>query len=88
MELKECADSLDIQLYKIGQVLDNRRVASSFRTVQTVWRNYPALNKYFTQAAEDATSQPMSYNGLAKLLSSYAFINNLGLLYDALQGLL
>ncbi len=90
MELKEAADSLDNQLCKTGWVLDNRWVASSFRTVEAVWRNSPALHKHFPQAAEDASHDSMtreSYNGLVKRLSSYAFINNLGLMHDALQEL-
>lgn len=90
MELKEAADSLDIQLCKIGRVLDNRWVASSFRTVKAVWKSYPALHKHFTHAAEDASRDSTtrgSYNGLAKRLSSYAFVNNLGLMHDALQEL-
>ncbi len=90
MELKEAADSLDIQLCKLGWVLDNRWVASSFRTVEAVWRNYPALHKHLTHAAEDASRDSTtreSYNGLVKRLSSYAFVNNLGLMHDALQEL-
>lgn len=36
MEMKECAESLDIQLHKIGRILNTRWVASSFRTVEAV----------------------------------------------------
>ena len=90
MELKECADALDIQLCKIGRILDTRWVASSFRTVDAVWKAYPALYQHFTSAAEsdkrDSTSR-QSYTGLAKRLSSHAFVNNLGLMWDALQEL-
>uniref|UniRef100_A0A8C9X006 HAT C-terminal dimerisation domain-containing protein n=1 Tax=Sander lucioperca TaxID=283035 RepID=A0A8C9X006_SANLU len=75
VELKECADGLNIQLCKIGRVLDNRWVASSLRTVEAMWRSYPALHGHFT------------YNGLAKRLSSHAFVCNLGFMYDALQEL-
>ncbi|XP_060767543.1 E3 SUMO-protein ligase KIAA1586-like [Neoarius graeffei] len=89
-ELKECADGLDIQLCKIGRVLDTRWVASSLRTVEAVWRNYPALYRHFTQAAQDPTrdgATQESYNGLAKRLTSHPFVNNLGVMYDALQEL-
>lgn len=55
LELKECADSLDIQLCKTGRVLDTRWVASSLRSVEAVWKNFPALHKHFTVAAEDSS---------------------------------
>lgn len=87
LELKECACSLDIQLGQIGQVLDNRWVASSLRTVKAIWKNSPALYRHFNQAAENASrdsSTRESYKGLAKCFSSCAFVNNLGLMYDAL----
>lgn len=90
MELKDAADSLDIQLCKIGRILDTRWVASSFRTVEAVWKNYPALYKHFKTASEDPArdgSTKQTYNGLAKRLSSYAFVNNLGIMCDALQEL-
>ncbi|KAK7162494.1 hypothetical protein R3I93_006722 [Phoxinus phoxinus] len=90
VELKECADGLNIQLCKIGRVLDNRWVASSLRTVEAVWRSYPALHRHFTHAAEDSARESAtreSYNGMAKRLSSHAFVYNLGLMYDALQEL-
>ena len=90
LELKECADGLNIQLCKIGRVLDNRWVASSLRTVEAVWKSYPALHRHFTHAAEDSargSTTRESYNGLAKRLSSHAFVSNLGLMYDALQEL-
>lgn len=89
-ELKECAVGLDIQLCKISRVLDTRWVASSLRTVEAVWRNYPALHRYFTEAVQDPTRDSTtreSYNGLAKHLSSHVFLTNLGLMYDALQEL-
>ena len=34
---------LDIQLKKIGRVLNTRWVASSFRTVRAAWDNFEAL---------------------------------------------
>lgn len=89
-ELKECADALDVQLCKIGRVLDTRWVASSLRAFEAVWKSYPALHRHFTQAAQaptrDSTTRE-SYNGLAKRLSSHAFVTILGLMYDALQEL-
>ena len=90
VELKECADALDVQLCKIGRVLDTRWVALSLRAVEAVWKSYPALHRHFTQAAQDSTrgsTTRETYNGLAKRLSSHSFVTNLGLMYDALQEL-
>ena len=90
LELKDAADSLDVQLCKIGRVLDNRWVASSFRTVEAVWKSYPALHKHFTHAATDGSRDRTSrdtYSGMEKKVSSHAFVNNLGIMYDALQEL-
>lgn len=90
MELKEAADSLDVQLCKIGRILDTRWVASSCRTVEAVWKNYPALYKHFKTATEDPTrddTAKQTYSGLAMRISSHAFVNNLGIMFDALQEL-
>ncbi|KAK0134200.1 E3 SUMO-protein ligase KIAA1586 [Merluccius polli] len=90
IELKECADALDVQLCKIGRVLDTRWVSSSLRAVEAVWKSCPALHRHFTQAAQDPSRDSTtreSYNRLAKRLSSHAFVTNLGLMYDALQEL-
>ncbi|KAL1249596.1 hypothetical protein QQF64_020601 [Cirrhinus molitorella] len=90
IELKKCAYELDINLGRIGRVLDNRWVASSFRSVEAVWKNYPALYNHLSQAAEDFSRDSVTragYSGLAKRLSSYSFVQNLGLMYDALQEL-
>uniref|UniRef100_A0A672PR30 HAT C-terminal dimerisation domain-containing protein n=1 Tax=Sinocyclocheilus grahami TaxID=75366 RepID=A0A672PR30_SINGR len=90
MELKKCADELDIHLCRIVRVLDNRWIAASFRSVEAAWKHYPALYNHFSQAAEDSSRDTVtraSYSGLAKRLSSYSFVQNLGLMYDALQEL-
>ncbi|KAJ1099489.1 hypothetical protein NDU88_004590 [Pleurodeles waltl] len=90
LELKECAEALDIQLCRIGRVLDTRWVASSFRTVEPIWNAYPALCKHFTNAAEDGfrdSSTRNMYTGLGRRLASIQFVANLGLMYDALQEL-
>lgn len=65
-------------------------MASSFRTVECVWKNNPALQKHFMAAAEDASRDGLthqSYSVLAMLISSHAFVDNLGLVCDALQKL-
>lgn len=55
MELRESATSLDVQLCKIGRILDTRCVASSLRTVEAVWSNYPALHKHFKTTSQDSS---------------------------------
>ena len=90
MELRESAESLDVRLCKIGRILDTRWVASSFRTVEAVWKNYPALYKHFKTASEDPSRDSVTkqtYSGLAMRISSHAFVNNLGIMCDALQEL-
>ena len=72
LELKDAADRLDVQLCKIGRVLDNRWVASSFRTVEAVWKSYPALHKHFTHASADGSRDRTSrdtYSGMEKKVS-------------------
>ena len=63
-------------------------VASSFRTVEAVWRNYPALYKHFKIASEDPSCDSvtnLTYSGLSMRISSHAFVNNLSIMCDALQ---
>jgi hypothetical protein len=52
-ELQACANSLEMQLLKIGQILSTRWVASSFRSVSAVWQDYEALVRHFTNAKDD-----------------------------------
>lgn len=90
MELRECAETLDVQVCRIGRILDTRWVTSSFRTVEAVWKNFPALYKHFETASEDPSRDSktkQSYSGLAMRISSHAFVNNLGIMCDALQEL-
>ena len=89
-ELANCVAELDIQLTKIGRVLSVRWVASSYRAVSAVHRNYSALYAHFTSAAVDYSrdsSQRRMYRGLADSLASEQFILNLGLMMDALEEL-
>jgi hypothetical protein len=46
-ELHDCAKLLEIQLLKIGRILCTRCVASSFRSVSAVWKNFQALVRHF-----------------------------------------
>lgn len=88
--LSEAAAELNIELLRIGQIFNIRWVASSFRTVRAVWRNYPALAQLFKTESEDVT-QPdrirKKYLGLLKYLTSAHFLNDLACMKDVLREL-
>ena len=87
-ELKHVAEELEAQFLKIGRILDIRWVASSCRTVRAVWKSYPALHAYFIGGASDSSQYATTrelMRGLAKKLSSSAFILNLAFMYDILE---
>jgi hypothetical protein len=89
-ELASCALELESEVRKIGRLLDTRWVASSFRTAMAVWTSYGALQKHFQLAASDRdhdSKERATFAGLDKKLSSTAFLNNLGIMLDALEEL-
>lgn len=91
-ELRQCASDLEVQLLSIGiQVLDTRWVASSLRTVRAIWQHsYAALYNHFLSASKDTqrdSKERAVYSGLAQRLSCRHFVNNLAIMYDALQQL-
>ena len=89
-ELKECAGELEVQLKRIGRVLDVRWVASSCRTVKAVWTSYEALYKHFASKVDDRTldsREKAKFTGMKRKFENPHFIQNLGLLYDALEEL-
>lgn len=89
-ELAECASELEVQLHRIGRILDVRWVASSCRTVRAVWKSYAALHSHFVQKASDMSNdskERSKFSGMAKKLESPVFLQNLGLMYDALEEL-
>jgi hypothetical protein len=89
-ELSECANQLDVQLLRIGRVLNVRWVASSCRTVKAVWESYLALYAHFRNKADDRSldgKERSKFSGMASKLANPSFIKNLGLLYDALEEL-
>ena len=88
--LDQTASELGVQVRKIGKMLDVRWVASSFRAVKAVWDGYAALYRTFSTAADDPsrTSKVRAeFAGLARHLESDTFLQNLALMYDALQEL-
>mgnify|MGYP000716409791 CR=1 FL=1 len=68
-ELRKYAEELESQIVKIGRGLGTRCVASSFRSISAVWRNYEVLVSHFTSAksvvTRDNTEKKM-YEGLLK----------------------
>lgn len=79
-----------MQLLKIGQVFTIRWVSSSFQTVKAVWRNYPALAKFFRAESEDANNTDImrkKYLGLYKYLTSPTFLYDLACMKDILREL-
>ncbi|XP_065645604.1 E3 SUMO-protein ligase KIAA1586-like [Hydra vulgaris] len=66
-ELRSCAELLNIQLLKIGRILNARWVSSRFRSVFAVWENYEALVKHFEEAVVGPTwdkNEKSTYAGL------------------------
>lgn len=89
-ELKLCSQSLEQVILKIGRILDVRWVSSSLRTVKALWIDYPALFKHFSEASNDARRdeyEKAKFRGLALKITSIAFVQNLGLMYDAMMEL-
>uniref|UniRef100_A0A8C8RZV8 E3 SUMO-protein ligase KIAA1586-like n=1 Tax=Pelusios castaneus TaxID=367368 RepID=A0A8C8RZV8_9SAUR len=89
-ELAECASDLEVQLNRIGRVLDVRWVASSCRTVRAVWRSYAALHSHFLKKSTDFSLEGKNkakFAGMAKNLENPVFVKNLGLMLDALEDL-
>lgn len=79
-ELKDCARALDVELCKIGKVLDTRWSASSLRSVKAVWRSFPALVDHFSKY-----SHKPKFSGLLSTITCPAFVQNLAVMFDALE---
>lgn len=89
-ELKACAALLESQILSIGHVFDIRWVSSSERTLKAVWTNYPALYAHFLSASTDPErdhTTRQKYSGLNKRLTAVGFVNNVGVMLDALTEL-
>ena len=87
-ELAQCAKELETEVKRIGRALGVRWVASSLRTVKAVWQSYAALHKHFCNKAEDTrcdSRERAKFSGFSKKLQNPIFIQNLGLMYDALD---
>lgn len=75
-ELGEVAADTETQLLRITAIFGIRWVASSFRAVRAVWRDYPALHGHFLNASRDSarsSTERAKFEGLAKSLLLFRF---------------
>ena len=89
-ELAAASKEFDIQVRRIGKILDTRWVASSVRTVRAVWQSYDALYEHFVRASVDMSRDSKTratFRGLQNYLCSPQFLTNLALMYDVLDEL-
>ncbi len=84
-ELAEAASQVNVSLLKMGKKITIRWVASSFVTVQAVWRDYPALVAQMKKAAEDESrsdGEREKCNGLLNRLTCTGFVKDLATIKD------
>uniref|UniRef100_A0A8C8SR57 Uncharacterized protein n=2 Tax=Pelusios castaneus TaxID=367368 RepID=A0A8C8SR57_9SAUR len=89
-ELAECASDLEVQLNRIGRILDVHWVACSCRTVRAVWQSYTALHSHFLKKSVDFSLEGKDkekFAAMAQELENPVFVKNLGLMLDALEEL-
>ncbi|XP_062260281.1 E3 SUMO-protein ligase KIAA1586-like [Platichthys flesus] len=89
-ELEKAAVELNMQILKIGKVFTIRWVASSFRTVKAVVKDFPVLANHFRMASEDDSRtgvERTKYGGLLKHLISTGFLLDLAVMKDVLREL-
>ena len=90
IELQQAAETVEVELQKIGRMLDTRWVASSYRAASAVIKSYPALAEHIRRASVDTsrdTRERSKYSGMLSYLTSQNFVLNLSLMCDALQEL-
>ena len=76
--------------YSFWRILSTRWVASSYRTIKAVWQQYHALHRHFSNASVDpkrSSTERYMFSGLVNHLSNATFVQNLGIMYDALEEL-
>jgi len=75
--IAECATEVNIQLLKIGRVLDTRWLASSYRAVKAVWVDFAALFAHFDKQSSNLqldSKERSTFSGLRKTLCGFTFI--------------
>lgn len=89
-ELGDCAPELEGRLLKVGKILEVDWVASSVTSVHALWNSYAVLSKHFCDSSMDSKrseTERKKYASLHRMLTSAAFVYNLGVLYDAVTEL-
>lgn len=79
-ELGSAAADTNTQLLQIKGIFTVCWVASSFRSVKAIWRDFPALIQHFDLAASDSTRSALErakFTGLRRKLASASFILDL-----------
>ena len=88
-ELQAIADSMSVELLKILKVFDVQWAFSSYVSVRSVLRDFPALYKHFCACADNGsgrTSKERSrYKGLANKLQKWFFVSEACMLKDGLR---
>ena len=88
-EITKISNEISSQFLKIGRILDVRWVASSFRTVNAVWRSFSSLHAYFKSCIDDSkaydSKERQRFRGLYLRLGSIEFLLDLALMYDVLN---
>ncbi|XP_077089675.1 E3 SUMO-protein ligase KIAA1586-like [Siphateles boraxobius] len=89
-ELEQAASELNMHILKIGKDFTIRWVASSFKTVKAVLKDFPVLAHHFRLASEDGSRSGVErakYTGLLKHLSSTGFVEDIATMKDVLREL-
>ena len=82
-ELKEIASDMEVQLRNVGRILTTRWVASSFRAVDSLWQNYPAIYKHFQTFSTTPTDKD-TYKGLVNKMQTTQFVEDIAVLKGCL----
>jgi len=76
-----------VEILKIGQIFTIRWVASSFKMVKAVWKDFRALAFHFKTASEDTSRNHLErqkFKGLQKHLANSGFVEDLAVIKDIL----
>lgn len=87
-QLEIVAKEVHTELLKIGRIFDIRWVASSLRSVQAIWQNYPALVKHFETLSLDMCKNARDRskcNGISQKLKKWLFVYELTIIKEALE---
>lgn len=89
---KDCTSGRKMQLLKnrTSNNIDICLVDSHESSIKAIWNAYPSLEQTFhwcIQVTSRDSKQQAKYSGLRNILTSAAFVYNLGIMYDAVSEL-